>query len=97
MPVKRTSEPSQPADAPARVRRTLQRLLLIGAGLTVCAVLVLVLAIALAYQSLPTLDALTEYRPRMPLRVFTADGVLIGEFGGERRTVVTDAEVPPDR
>ena len=29
----------------------------------------------------PSLDALTNYQPKVPLRVFTADHVLIGEFG----------------
>jgi penicillin-binding protein 1A len=44
--------------------------------------------------SLPPLDAVTEYRPKMPLRVFTADNVLIGEFGEERREFVSIGEIP---
>ncbi|HUQ24479.1 MAG TPA: transglycosylase domain-containing protein, partial [Burkholderiales bacterium] len=54
------------------------------------------LVVALAYPNLPTLDALTEYQPKIPLRIYTADGVLIGEFGEERRAVVSIAEVPAD-
>ncbi len=34
-----------------------------------------------AWPKLPALDTLTDYRPRVPLRVYTADGHLIGEFG----------------
>lgn len=49
---------------------------------------------ALAYPKLPSLDALTDYRPKIPLRIFTADGYLIGEFGEERRTPLPIAEVP---
>lgn len=47
-----------------------------------------------AWPKLPALDSLTDYRPRVPLRVYTADGHLIGEFGEERRDVVRIAEVP---
>nr|WP_245845144.1 penicillin-binding protein 1A [Noviherbaspirillum humi] len=44
--------------------------------------------------SLPALDTLVDYRPKMPLRVYTADNVLIGEFGEERRDFVPIAEMP---
>ena len=53
------------------------------------------LVVVLAYPNLPELDALTDYQPKMPLRIYTADGVLIGEFGEERRAVVAIADVPP--
>ncbi len=52
-------------------------------------------AVALfAWPNLPSLDSLTDYRPRVPLRVYTADGYLLGEFGEERRDVVRIADVP---
>ncbi len=47
-----------------------------------------------AWPNLPALDTLTDYRPRVPLRIYTADGYLIGEFGEERRDVVRIAELP---
>ena len=53
------------------------------------------LAILLANDRLPPLDALTVYRPKIPLRIYTADEVLIGEFGEERRSVVRIGDVPP--
>ncbi len=59
-----------------------------------CIAMVFVIAVALAYRNLPSIESLTDYRPKIPLRVFTADGVLIGEFGDERRAVVSIAEVP---
>src|SRR5437763_5845314 len=65
------------------------------AGLGAAAVLLLALVIVLAYPNLPELDALTEYQPKIPLRVYTAEGTLIGEFGEERRAVVSITEVPP--
>lgn len=52
------------------------------------------LAAALVYPSLPSIETLTDYRPKIPLRVFTADGAVIGEFGEERRSVVRIQEVP---
>jgi len=66
------------------------------AGLVAVGILAVALVIALAYPNLPTLEALTEYQPKVPLRIYTADGVLIGEFGEERRAVVSIAEVPGD-
>jgi penicillin-binding protein 1A len=66
------------------------------AGLAAVGILAVALVVALAYPNLPTLEALTEYQPKIPLRIYTADGVLIGEFGEERRAVVSIAEVPAD-
>src|SRR5256885_5698379 len=64
------------------------------AGLGAAAVLLLALVIVLAYPNLPELGALTAYQPKIPLRIYTAEGTLIGEFGEERRAVVSIAEVP---
>ena len=43
------------------------------------------MALAVAYPNLPEISGLTDYRPKLPLRVYSADGVLLGEFGEERR------------
>ena len=67
--------------------------LLVGA-IALSGVLVVMLATALAYKNLPPIDSLTDYRPKIPLRVYTADNVLIGEFGEERRDVARIADVP---
>lgn len=53
-----------------------------------------VMAMVLATARLPEVKALADYRPKVPLRVMTADGVLIGEFGEERRSVVRVDQVP---
>jgi hypothetical protein len=47
------------------------------------------LVLILAYPNLPSLEALTEYQPKIPLRVYTAEGALIGEFGEERRSLIS--------
>ena len=44
--------------------------------------------------TLPSLDALVDYRPKIPLRVYTSDGVLIGEFGQERREFTAIKDIP---
>src|SRR5258706_5616980 len=63
------------------------------AGIGVLSLALLGFVILLAYPNLPSIDALTESQPKIPLRVYTADGVLIGEFGEERRSVVNIEEV----
>ena len=87
---------TQPASKPAK--RGPKRLILMTlgglAGLAVVGVLVVVFALAMAYPNLPALDTITDYRPKMPLRIFTADNVLIGEFGEERRTLVRFNDIP---
>jgi len=51
-------------------------------------------AAALIYPTLPSLDALTDYQPKLPLRVFSEDGYLIDEFGEERRAYIKIENVP---
>ena len=52
------------------------------------------LTVVLLWPSLPSLDVLTDYRPKIPLRIYTAEGELIGEFGEEKRAVVKIKDVP---
>ncbi len=70
--------------------------LVLGAllGAAVAGALLLVFVFAVAWANLPAIDTLTDYRPKMPLRVWSADGVLLAEFGEERRTYVPLKEVP---
>ena len=59
-------------------------------GLVAAAVLALLLlvaiALAVAYPNLPDIGGISDYQPKLPLRIFAADGVLLGEFGEERRS-----------
>jgi penicillin-binding protein 1A len=64
------------------------------AGVLAVALAVAALVVALAYPNLPSLDSLTDYQPKVPLRIYTEDGALIGEFGEERRSVISIGEVP---
>ncbi|GAB3462183.1 penicillin-binding protein 1A [Massilia terrae] len=95
----KANDSAPPAPAPGEPRRASPKriLLAIGAalaGLAAVAALVVVFALAMAYPNLPSLDTITDYRPKMPLRIFTADNVLIGEFGEERRTLVRFKDIP---
>ncbi|MGW8390154.1 penicillin-binding protein 1A [Pseudoduganella sp. HUAS MS19] len=63
-------------------------------GLILAGVLLVVFGLALAYPNLPSLDTITDYRPKMPLRIYSADNVLIGEFGEERRNLVHIKDIP---
>jgi penicillin-binding protein 1A len=65
---------------------------ILGAILATFALLGIVLI--LAYPRLPSIDVLTEYQPKIPLRIYTADGYLIGEFGEERRQFVRIQNIP---
>ncbi len=52
------------------------------------------IAAAIIYPSLPSLEALTDYHPKLPLQIFSEDGHLIGEFGEERRAYIKIENVP---
>jgi penicillin-binding protein 1A len=95
----------RPADEPAargthlpRWARWLSRsaLWLVGLIATgVVTVVVLVgIALSVAYPNLPEIGGLMDYRPKLPMRVFSSDGVLLGEYGEERRNFVPLAQIP---
>jgi penicillin-binding protein 1A len=56
--------------------------------------LLLVFAAVIVFPTLPSLEVLTDYQPKVPLRVYSVEGDLIGEFGEERRAVVKIDSVP---
>lgn len=43
---------------------------------------------------LPPLDSIVKYQPKLPLQVFTADGVEIAQFGTERREYLPLSRTP---
>lgn len=85
---------AQTGTPPSRPRKILLTVLASLLGLAMVAVLLVVFGLAMAYPNLPELDSLTDYRPKMPLRIFSADNVLIGEFGEERRNLVHIKDIP---
>jgi penicillin-binding protein 1A len=95
----RTTSPS-PGDRAAPKAWWWPVVRLIGGAVALVAAAVLAavfggaIALAVAYPNLPELDSVTDYRPRLPLRVFSAEGTLLGVFGDERRTFTPIAEIP---
>ncbi|MEN9688989.1 MAG: hypothetical protein RI998_986 [Pseudomonadota bacterium] len=64
-----------------------------AAGVT--AVLLLVgVALAMAYPQLPDISELADYRPKLSMRVFSVEGKVIGEFGEERRKLIPFKDIP---
>ena len=66
----------------------------IAAGALASILLVVAVALAVAYPNLPDVTDLSDYRPKLPLRVFSSEGVLIGEFGEELRNLTPIAQIP---
>ncbi|HGL6721327.1 penicillin-binding protein 1A [Burkholderia contaminans] len=98
MPMQSTT-PTSPPPAPEPKKRPWWQKVLLGfatmcIALVVAGGLVLGYALVVAWPNMPSLDALTDYRPKVPLRIYTSDHVLIGEFGEERRDVVHFKDVP---
>ncbi len=85
---------SKPPQKGSKTKRFLWMALASFLGLGVVGVLLVVFGLAMAYPNLPALDTLTDYKPKMPLRIFTSDSVLIGEFGEERRNMVHIKDIP---
>ncbi|WP_416347752.1 penicillin-binding protein 1A [Actimicrobium sp. CCC2.4] len=79
--------------------RPLKRHLLI-AFLCLCGVGAFGVSLLLGYAflivgpNMPSLDTLVDYKPKIPLRIFTADKVLIGEFGEEHRNFLPIKQIP---
>ncbi len=70
------------------------RVLGVAAAAAVGGLIVGAIALSVAYPNLPAISGLTDYRPKLPMRIFSSDGVLIGEFGEERRHFTPISEIP---
>ncbi|KRC00524.1 penicillin-binding protein [Hydrogenophaga sp. Root209] len=92
------SESSKPVSAGHTALIWVGRLVVAVAGLAAAGVVSVMMAVgialAVAYPNLPDVTGLADYRPKLPLRVLTAEGQLIGEFGEERRNLLTINEIP---
>ena len=75
-------------------KRWLIYLVSVFAGVVLVGGVVGVLVWALISARLPSLDVLTDYQPKLPLRVLAEDGTSLAEYGEERRRIVKLADVP---
>jgi penicillin-binding protein 1A len=95
-----TPSPSPASSSPNRPawQKTLFRIVAWTSGLILagilCVAFMLGLALATAYPNLPDVSDLTDYRPKLPLRVFSSDGALLGEFGEEHRNLTPLKDIP---
>ena len=91
------NEEHTPIQRPAWVGLAL-KVLLWSAGLVAAGAgglgMIIAVALAVAYPNLPDISDLSDYRPKLPMRVFSADGVVIGEFGEERRRLTPIKDIP---
>ena len=90
----RVQQPPRAGVTPLKWLRFLAFPLVLFGGLVAAGAFLAGLVVALAYPNLPSLEVLTDYQPKIPLRVYTAEGALIGEFGEERRLLVSIRDVP---
>ncbi|MEN9866024.1 MAG: mrcA [Pseudomonadota bacterium] len=76
----------------------MRKIILWGVGLAftlvLCAALMLGFCFVIITPNLPALDELRDYKPKIPLRIYSADQVLIGEFGQERREFIPIKAMP---
>ena len=93
-----TPDSSASTASVATGRHWLLTLLLWLVGLAVAGAaslaMVIAMAMAVAFPNLPDISDLADYRPKLPLRVFSAEGELLGEFGEERRHLTPINEIP---
>ena len=100
MPPSQAPEKNTSARTKARTSwpRWLLKSLFWIAGLATAGALALALtiavALAMAYPNLPDVSDLADYRPKLPMRVYSAEGALLGEFGEERRNLTPIDEIP---
>ena len=104
------TKPPAPSDSDARPEKSVGRkarplwlgwlitLSLWGTGIAAAGalgiVMVVAVALAVAYPNLPDISDLSDYRPKLPMRVYSSDGVVIGEFGEERRSLTPIKDIP---
>lgn len=75
-------------------RRILLWMITIPCATALVALMLTLMGLAIAYTRLPDISSLQHYQPKLPLRIFTAEGNLIAEFGEERRIYVPFDEIP---
>ena len=63
-------------------------------GLGIIGALIIAYALIFINPRLPSLDVITDYRPKIPLRIYSEDHVLLGEFGEEKRSLVRLNDIP---
>lgn len=79
---------------PKRKTSIIARLFLLIIGLVIAGVGVVGVMVMVTYPKLPSMDELRNYQPKLPLQVFSSDGVLLGQFGQEHRIYIDYQDTP---
>ncbi len=97
-PDKQRPQKDGAAPAPTTLLSWVGKLVLWGLGLAAAGLasilMVVGVAMVMAYPNLPDISDLADYKPKLPLRVYTEDGQLMGEFGEERRNLTPIKDIP---
>jgi len=93
MPAPQDRQPSL-TRTPSRWRRAVTWALGLLATGMLTTLMLLAVGLAMAYPNLPDISDLADYRPKLPLRVYSAEGALLGEFGQERRMLTPIEDIP---
>ncbi len=91
---KKTEKPVAKVKAGGAVSTFFVRLFVLVGALAVAGICLAAFIFALVYAQLPPIDTVTDYKPKVPMRVWTADGKLIAEFGEEKRDFVPIEDIP---
>ncbi|HEX8406647.1 MAG TPA: PBP1A family penicillin-binding protein [Duganella sp.] len=75
-------------------RNAVRGFIVAGAAALIAGALLLGYLLLVVAPNLPALDVITDYRPKIPLRIYTADNALIGEFGEEHRDFIAIKDMP---
>ncbi len=88
-------QPDRSSQTPfRRVATVLGTLLIVALAIGGSVAFAVGIALAVAYPNLPAITALSDYRPKLPLRVYSAEGELLAEFGEERRELTPIDQIP---
>lgn len=91
---RKTPEPKKPSSFGAKVLKFFAWLFALVAAVAIAGAMVVAIGLAMAYPNLPDVSELADYRPKLPMRVYSSEGALLGEFGEERRNLTPIQEIP---
>ena len=70
------------------------KLIILLFGLSVATAGILFIMVVVTYPRLPSMDELQNYQPKLPLQVYSSDGVVLGQFGEEHRVFTSFKNTP---
>ena len=88
---KTTAPKKEKSSSGSWLGRFIMKSIVFCAGIGLCGALLVAMAIGLTWPNLPDLQAMTDYRPRIPLRIYSEDKVLLAEYGEESILLTGDA------